>query len=125
MEVKVKNSELAGILVNLVKINTEDVSGGSQLRIQKLIKIINELHLPYGEILSKSALSHGGTKNEEQGYVSFDMENQKKEYEDFMLENKELNEQESTVIFDPIDFTKVEHMKFNLSILSPFFENYN
>lgn len=122
MEIQAKNENLAMMLGQLNALQSEKITLGVKNRIQKIVKTLAKEHEPYNKLIIELLEELGVKPDENKNY----------KYPAGFLENQEYKEianQTCTIIFDPIDFNKIETIEteviYDFELLSPFFENYN
>lgn len=121
METKIKNQNLKVTIEQLDKMLSEKITLGTKNRIQKVINLLTPHYTDYYKSHIELLKKHGA--EEKEGMLDLP----KPYTEEFIKEFTELNEQDNTVIFDPIDFTKIENIEsevfYNIELLKKFFEN--
>lgn len=122
MEIQIENFALEPVLKKFTELETEKISLGVKHRIKKIKSKLVEHYKAYSESHVELLKKHGAEELEDK---SLKLE-QEKITPEFEAEFKELAILQNGVVFDPIDFKKIEELETGNdyeTLLFPFFEN--
>ena len=122
METKIKNQNLLPAIEHLNALLNELISIGTKNRVQKIVKVLMPHYDDYHKLHLELLKKYGATEKDGQIFLAPPLP------DDFMKEFTELKEQENSISFDTIDYTRIENIEttynYDMELLSTFLDNY-